>query len=250
MNEAIVTTSWDDSHPLDFKLAELLQKYEVPATFYLAVDNRERENMSPLEINRLAQDFDIGGHTHHHSNLIALPLLEAQKEILEGKQRLEEISGRKLLSFSYPYGKYNNRIIKLVANAGFTIGRTTQLFCRNGKDPFRTGTTVCSSDLSFIAYIKHSLYSIDPCLFRFLMTNNLCFKKWSEIAIRTLDFIVRNGGIWHLWGHSWEIDYNNDWGRLEDVFRKVNKLPQHVKRMNNSEIANKYSEEKVFNIQT
>ena len=33
--QPIVTTSWDDGHPLDVRLAELLSSYGVPGTFYL-----------------------------------------------------------------------------------------------------------------------------------------------------------------------------------------------------------------------
>ncbi len=37
----IVTTSWDDGHKLDLKLAHLLQKYNMPATFYVSPECRE-----------------------------------------------------------------------------------------------------------------------------------------------------------------------------------------------------------------
>jgi len=47
VNEAIVTTSWDDGHPSDLKLAELLREYDVPATFYIPIDNLERRSMTP-----------------------------------------------------------------------------------------------------------------------------------------------------------------------------------------------------------
>jgi putative transposase len=43
MDKAVVTTSWDDGHPLDLKLAELLKKYDIPATLYMPMDNPERE---------------------------------------------------------------------------------------------------------------------------------------------------------------------------------------------------------------
>jgi len=34
-------------------------------------------------------------------------------------------------------------------------------------------------------------------------------------------FIMNNGGIWHLWGHSWEIEANSDWDKLESIFRLI-----------------------------
>jgi peptidoglycan/xylan/chitin deacetylase (PgdA/CDA1 family) len=85
VDEVIITTSWDDGHPLDLKLAELLHKYEIPATFYIPVDNVERECMSPQQIREIAQSFDIGGHTYHHLVLTKIPLQEVEKEVAEAR---------------------------------------------------------------------------------------------------------------------------------------------------------------------
>ena len=66
MQKAIVTTSWDDGHPLDLKLAELLGKYNIPGTFYIPPENSERECLTPEGIHELSQYVDIGGHTLRH----------------------------------------------------------------------------------------------------------------------------------------------------------------------------------------
>ncbi len=55
MDRVIITTSWDDGHPLDLKLAELLQRYAIPATFYIPIDNIERQGMNTQEIREIAQ---------------------------------------------------------------------------------------------------------------------------------------------------------------------------------------------------
>jgi peptidoglycan/xylan/chitin deacetylase (PgdA/CDA1 family) len=39
--QIMVTTTWDDSHILDFKLAKLLKKYGIKGTFYISPKNRE-----------------------------------------------------------------------------------------------------------------------------------------------------------------------------------------------------------------
>ena len=33
--------------------------------------------------------------------------------------------------------------------------------------------------------------------------------------------VLENGGIWHLWGHSWEIEQNGDWEILADILNFV-----------------------------
>ena len=55
MDRVIITTSWDDGHSLDLKLAGLLQKYDIPATFYIPVIHIKREHMTPQEIREIAQ---------------------------------------------------------------------------------------------------------------------------------------------------------------------------------------------------
>ena len=41
MKKTIVTTSWDDGHKLDLKLAALLKKYNIKGTFYISPHDNE-----------------------------------------------------------------------------------------------------------------------------------------------------------------------------------------------------------------
>ena len=236
MNEPIFTTSWDDGHPLDLKLAELLRRYNVPATFYIPINNPERECMNPQEIREIAQEFDIGGHSYTHMKLTRMSPDEVKREITSGKERLEEIIGRKLISFCYPWGHFNGRIIDITRGAGFIGARTVQLFARNPRDPFRVGTMVYAGDLWFPAYIKHAVASLDSALSLFLLKDNLYFRHWDRIAVETLRFIIENGGVWHLWGHSWEIDKNNDWQKLEAVLMEIGRLAGEAWKADNSQL--------------
>ena len=124
MEKAVVTTSWDDGHPFDLKLAEMLVKYDIPATFYIPIERAKRGCMNPDEIREIGESFDIGGHTYHHVKLPRVSIEEAEKEIVESKRRLEEITGSELLSFCYPYGKFNDQVIGIVKGAGFIGART------------------------------------------------------------------------------------------------------------------------------
>jgi peptidoglycan/xylan/chitin deacetylase (PgdA/CDA1 family) len=245
VDKAIITTSWDDGHPLDLQLAELLQKYDIPATFYIPVDNIERECMSPQQINEIAQSFDVGGHSYHHVNLVKISPEEASKEIMGGKERLEEIIGRELFSFCYPKGRFNDEVISIVKGAGFIGGRTVKLFSRNLKDRFKMCTTATARNLWPTAYVKHTVVSADPSLFLFMLKSNLFFESWDRIATETLDFVIENGGVWHFWGHSWEIDDYNDWGKLEEVLRQTNALSKEALKVDNSQLIKLWRREQV-----
>ncbi len=236
MDEAIITTSWDDGHPCDLKLAELLNKYNTPATFYIPIYNKERERMSRSHVKEIARIFDIGGHGYHHVNLTAKSLKEAENEIVEGKKALEQILGREVLSFCYPYGSFNDEVAKTVRDAGFIGARTTQLLTRSITDTFKMGVTINSVNLSPTRYIKHSITSRDPKLSCFMLKNNLFLASWKQLASKTLDFTLNNGGFWHLWGHSWEIDANNDWKNLEEILHQIDMLSKKTQRLDNSQL--------------
>jgi len=244
MDKAIITTSWDDGHPLDLKLAELLKKYDVPATFYIPISYVKRGCMNPQQIRELARSFDIGGHTYHHLVLTRISPKEAEREIVEGKKELEEIIGREVVSFCYPKGKFNGEVINVVEKAGFIGARTTKSATRSIKDPFKMGTTAYASCWHFglAPYFRHAMASQDFGLFRFMLKNNLLLNSWDKIAIRTLDFVVNNGGIWHLWGHSWSIEDNNNWVRLEKIFRSIDALSNDVRKMSNSQLLKMHME--------
>jgi peptidoglycan/xylan/chitin deacetylase (PgdA/CDA1 family) len=242
MDKAVVTTSWDDGHPLDLKLAELLQKYDVPATFYIPIDNIERECMNPQQIREIARSFDIGGHTYHHLALTKISLQEVEKEVVEGKKRLEDIIGREVISFCYPRGKYNDKTINIVKVAGFMGARTVRSATRRIKDPFKMSTTAYAASwhLGLAPYFRQSMYSRDFRMFRFMLGNNLLLNVWDKVAIKTLEFVVDNGGIWHLWGHSWEVEENKDWAKLEGIFHIVGSLSKEIKRIDNSQLLKMY----------
>ncbi len=42
-NNVIVTTSWDDGHPVDLKVADILLRFGVKATFYVGNSNYKRQ---------------------------------------------------------------------------------------------------------------------------------------------------------------------------------------------------------------
>jgi peptidoglycan/xylan/chitin deacetylase (PgdA/CDA1 family) len=84
---------------------------------------------------------DIGAHTVTHSLLSAASGSAQRQEILQSKMRLEEILGRPVTGFAYPFGKrgdYTAQTVALVRESGFACA------CSNfsgtvsrGVDPFQ-----------------------------------------------------------------------------------------------------------------
>ena len=98
-------------------------------------------------------------------------------------------------------------------------------------------TMVNARNWWFTHYLLHSLAARDLNLSLFVLRNNLFYKSWDKIALSTLDFVVNNGGVWHLWGHSREIEENGDWIRLEAVLNAISRVPKQVARMDKGTIA-------------
>ncbi|MBV9490967.1 MAG: polysaccharide deacetylase family protein [Verrucomicrobia bacterium] len=73
----------------------------------------------------LSLGHDIGGHTLTHPFLDQIPLDWAREEITAGKKKLEDMFGREVRHFAYPYGAFNAALVELVGEAGYATACTT-----------------------------------------------------------------------------------------------------------------------------
>jgi glycosyltransferase involved in cell wall biosynthesis/peptidoglycan/xylan/chitin deacetylase (PgdA/CDA1 family) len=87
---------------------------------------QSHRTLSPQEAGTLARGglVDIGAHTVTHPCLAALPSAAQRAEIHEGKAVLEEVLGRPVTTFAYPYGRlcdYTPDTVAIVKAAGFSL---------------------------------------------------------------------------------------------------------------------------------
>jgi peptidoglycan/xylan/chitin deacetylase (PgdA/CDA1 family) len=103
------------------------------------------ENPRPLtqnEVAHLAESglVDIGAHTVTHPKLSDLLPERQQEEIVRGKSELEDVLGRRISSFAYPYGAHSDfdeTTVVLVREAGFDHACTSMPGrFRSSRDPF------------------------------------------------------------------------------------------------------------------
>jgi len=218
----MVTFSIDDGHPADLHTAELLNKYGLAATFYIPRGNAEREVLSPVEIRALAKQFEIGAHTINHVSLNSVSERCAWKEIHEGKDWLEQVVGRKVVSFCYPKGKFNRNIVTMVRNAGFLGARTCliNLHCLP-RDPFICGVSTQAWSHSRTVQLRHAVLERN---FAGALNFVRVYKgetDWQRHFLHALDYVELHGGVAHLSLHSWEIDTHDNWQKLELVLKHV-----------------------------
>lgn len=231
--QILVTTSWDDGHILDLRLAGLLKKYGIKGTLYVSPKDREfskEELLSEKDIVSLSKDFEIGAHTMTHPRLSTIDPAEAKKEIQSSKRYLERLIGKSINSFCYPGGDYSSVNVNQVAQAGFSLARTVKRFS------FSEAAMPYEMPTSIHAY-NHWLDAIKIAFFvRFNILKFIRFyRNWDLLAIAMFDYVLERGSVFHLWGHSWEIDNHHDWLRLDRVFKYISKNKK-VKFVTNGEL--------------
>ena len=122
--------SVDDGITLVEKLrsADFAEKAEMMQLLYSVVDFKENKadedywlQMTEYEIRRLSRSalITIGAHGYYHNDLARIDADKARCELVKSKQYLEDITGKKINSFAFPYGAYNQPLIDEAKKAGY-----------------------------------------------------------------------------------------------------------------------------------
>jgi peptidoglycan/xylan/chitin deacetylase (PgdA/CDA1 family) len=219
----IFISSWDDGHPCDERIAELLQKFRLKGTFYLPIRNREsRPVLNASAAKALATHFEIGSHTLDHQYLNNMGKEEIDRQLIGGKEQLEDILGRRVDAFCYPGGRFSGYIKETVKRIGFRSARTVEnLRLDGGTDPFSIPTTLQffphRGSAILRNYIKRGHYGLRASALMAYLSKD----DWTQSMMAVLKTCSETDGIFHLWGHSWEIDEFDLWRRLDEFLSAV-----------------------------
>jgi peptidoglycan/xylan/chitin deacetylase (PgdA/CDA1 family) len=234
---AIVTTSWDDGHPLDMRVAELLATYRMVGTFYVPLSGRTRPLMTREQLQALRHmRMEIGSHTMMHHELTKIAPDKARLELMQSKDCLEQLLGEPVTSLCYPKGKFNRKVRSLTAEAGYSLARTTLAFRTNMDfDPLCMPVSLQVFPHTVIGHIRHAVKQ-----------NNIrgmvnWYALWClendpvKLARLIVDHIQNYGGICHIWGHSWEIEQCGLWKMLEEILQQIAHR-QQVRYLTNAQV--------------
>jgi len=242
VNRVFVTTSWDDGHALDLRVANLLKKYQLKGTFYVPKVFEGR--LAEPDIALLSQEHEIGAHTINHKILTDLEISHAQMEIEESKTWLETVTRQEIISFCYPWGKYSDEIVSFVKDAGFSCARTVAgLSISKPANPWLMPTTLHVYPFPFRkrgqkAY--HWRRLLQPVTRDFFALRKLHvpfykMRSWVTLTKSVFDATLQQGDYFHLWGHSWEIELYGMWDDLEEIFRYIARRKECM-YVNNSQV--------------
>jgi hypothetical protein len=64
---------------------------------------------------------------------------------------------------------------------------------------------------------------------------------WEQLAQCLLSHALSSGGVFHLWGHSWEIQEAGQWNRLERVLQLMGQFTKQAPALTNGQICQRSS---------
>ena len=231
-----VTTSWDDGHPSDLRVAEMLARFEIPGTFYIPAASR-RALMRDSDVRALAQTFDVGAHTLRHLPLTGLSFCEAAREIGASKDYIQQIIAQPCSVFAAPFGRFHHRHLEMAEAAGFRGFRTTELMSLKLPRTLRTLAVVPTTLQLFrhspLAYWKNALRRLHPLNVRLYLFYGRAADLVSAFQ-RLLAHAIARGGVLHVWGHGWEIEECGAWNVLDSILQCLAERRNEVRLVSNA----------------
>ena len=211
-NKKAITFSFDDGTTQDVRLINLLNQYNLKATFNLnsgllgqkGLLQRNDQWIShykifPEHVKLLYKDHEVAVHTVNHKNLTQCDEEEIIHQVESDRLRLSELVGYDVVGMAYPCGGVNNddRVAEIIKN-------------HTGVKYSRTITTNDSFDL------QDNLYRFNPT------TCYVYFDKLMELGKKFVELQTDTPKIFYIWGHAFDMDCGADyWYRLEEFFKLI-----------------------------
>lgn len=109
--------TFDDGYKNNLNAFAILQKlkdnhFTPSATIFIISDFVDRSNrLNPEELKMLSRSgiFSIQSHTATHPDLTKT--IDYENQLNVSKEKIKKMTGRPVIALSYPYGKYNDRVV-------------------------------------------------------------------------------------------------------------------------------------------
>jgi len=208
-----ITFSYDDGVTQDIRLIEILNKYNLKATFNLnsglfgcektlqvAGKTVDHKRIKEVDIKSVYQGHEIAAHTLTHPLLTGLSDEEVIRQVEEDRLNLSSLCGYEVVGMAYPCGgeNFDDRIVDLIKN----------------KTGIKYARTLIEDD-SF-GYGENLLKLTSTCH---------QYKRWEklfDIANRFFELKNDKPAVLYIWGHSYEFDaFPNRWEEFEEFCKFI-----------------------------
>ena len=206
-----VTFSFDDGVTQDIRLIEILNKYNLKATFNINSSLLGKKNelvrngktvrhdkIDPDDLKSIYEGHEIAAHTLTHPNLTTLDREEIIRQVECDRLALSELCGYEVVGMAYPCGGVNNddRVAEIIKN-------------NTGIKYARTITSTHSFDR------QENLFRFDPTVY-------YIENKLDAVVDSFLKSDPTEMELLYIWGHSYELDAGYiSWERFDEVCRRL-----------------------------
>ena len=124
-----ICLTFDDGFSSDYDLVlPELKKIDAAATFFIVTDLLDTPGyLETWQVKSLSESgMQIGSHSKSHPNFLELNATERIEELRDSKVILEEIIGKEVTTFSFPFGFYDHEGVEAVFSAGYSICCTSK----------------------------------------------------------------------------------------------------------------------------
>lgn len=195
-----LTFSYDDGVQADKRLIAIFDRYGMKGTFNISSallhggtgwHEHQRglfvEYIDRSEVPTVYASHEVAIHAAHHPDLTALDVSALPDEIAGDRAALEALLGREVIGMAYPYGTYNDAVLKAVEAAGIRYART----------------------------IEDGDFSLPRAPLTWAHT---CHHNNARLFDLAEDFLASTPDtpqVFAVWGHSYEFDVDENWERIE-----------------------------------
>ena len=137
----MLAITFDDAWRDTLELAlPVLAKRGLSATVFAAVDfavsaESGKPFIRPGELRELGDaGHEVGCHSWSHRELPDVPDEELGRELLDSRRWLEDVVGRRVVTFAYPRGAYDERSVAIVRREYESAVTIRRGFCHSGVD--------------------------------------------------------------------------------------------------------------------
>jgi peptidoglycan/xylan/chitin deacetylase (PgdA/CDA1 family) len=200
-----LTLSYDDGVEQDRRLVEILNRYNIKATFNLNSGLQSGasqwtrgdvviKRMNAAGLPELYSGHEIAVHSLTHPHLENLDRETVINELVQDRINLERLFGTEIHGMAYPFGTYNDTVVEAIKKCNLRYARGVK----------STYSFDIPQDL--LAY-QPTLHHNDPALM--------------ELAESFIKLKPTKPQVFYLWGHSYEFAVDKNWQVIEDFCRLV-----------------------------
>ena len=150
--EKSILLTFDDGYMNNYTDAfPILKELDMKATIFVITSGiDDGYYMSSAQLKELSDyGIDIESHTVNHLHLNQLSYEKQLEELKNSKEKIEGITGKKVLSIAFPFGDNNENTLKAAKDAGYSLAFSTDLGLSDRTDnPYKLNRIYVSSQYS------------------------------------------------------------------------------------------------------